>query len=145
MSQAGKADLGEKVLLVGLGLQLVFFLFFLTIAIIFNNRMSSSPLRYTIPTYGKHSWKKLFVLLIAAALLIIGRCLFKMAEFAMGSDGYLLLHEWTMYAGDAVPMFVVQAMFHVVHAGDVFPKKGSDMAMNMKEGSGEYIGLTDRV
>lgn len=142
MAQAGKEDLGEKILLVGLGLQLIFFGFFLFIAIIFDRRMAKSPLRYTIPTYGKHGWRKLFLLLLFAAVLIIGRCVYRVAEFSMGRDGYLITHEVFMYLGDTAPMFLVQAMFHVVHAGDVFPKNGEG---DGKSENGSYIGLNDRV
>jgi hypothetical protein len=140
-AQAGKEDLGEKVLLVGLGLQLLFFGFFLIIAIVFDRRMSGSPMRYTIPLYGKHNWRKLLLLLLAAAVLIIARCLYRVAEFSMARNGYLVTHEIFMVIGDTAPMFLVQTMFHLVHAGDVFPRNGEVG----KSENGSYINLHDWV
>jgi hypothetical protein len=138
-ASASGAKLGQKVVLVGLFAQLIFFGFFLVIAIIFDRRMSKSPLRYTIPTYGKHTWRSLLLLLLGAAAFIIARCVYRVAEFATGRDGYIMTHEWCGYAGDTVPMFLVQIAFHFIHAGDVFVRgqvgKGDDES---------YINLTDR-
>lgn len=119
MAQASNAKLGQKVILVGLFAQLLFFGFFLVIAFIFRARMAKSP--KTISSYGKHSWNGLLTLLIAAVLIIL-RCIYRVAELAMGSDGFLMGHEVFMYVADAGPMFLVQAMFNVIHAGDVFPE-----------------------
>ncbi|KAG4420985.1 hypothetical protein IFR04_005854 [Cadophora malorum] len=140
MAQEGKAELGKTVLLTGLGVQLVFFGFFLLIAIIFDHRMTQSPMRHIIPKYGKHSWRKLLVLLLGAAVIIVVRCLYRIAEYVLGTDGYLLKHEWCAYSGDTIPMLVVQIAFHVVHAGDVFPKPGEE-----KQVDESYISLTERV
>lgn len=54
-ASASKAKLGQKIVLVGLFAQLLFFGFFLVVAVTFDRRMSRSPVRYTIPKYGKHS------------------------------------------------------------------------------------------
>ncbi|KAF8851674.1 hypothetical protein BDZ45DRAFT_808113 [Acephala macrosclerotiorum] len=45
-ASASSADLGQKLMLVGLVVQLIFFGFFLTVTITFDRRMSKSPLRY---------------------------------------------------------------------------------------------------
>ncbi|PVH86718.1 RTA1 like protein [Cadophora sp. DSE1049] len=115
------ANTGQKVILFGLFVQLAFFGFFLFVALIFYKRMQSSPARYTIPSYGKHTWVQLIKLLFAAAAIIILRCIFRVIEFGQGHSGYLATHEVYMYIFDALPMFLVQAMFHLVHAGDVMP------------------------
>jgi len=124
LAQAGHEDLGKKVVLTGLFCQLLFFGFFLIIAIIFDRRMSKSAMRYSIPTYGKHSWRGLLRLLFVAAVIIIARCLYRILSFAGGAKGTLMSHEVWMYVGDSAPMFVVQTMFLFIHAGNVFPKGG---------------------
>lgn len=139
-ASASSADLGQKVMLVGLVVQLIFFSFFLTVAITFDRRMSKSPLRYTIPKYGKHSWRSLLLLLLGAAFVIIGRCVYRVIEFSNGRKGYLMTNEWCMYAGDAAPMFFVQAAFHFIHAGDVFPKGG----LGKMEDDERYINLENQ-
>ncbi|PVH73998.1 RTA1-domain-containing protein [Cadophora sp. DSE1049] len=121
MAQESMADIGQTVMLGGLLVQLLFFGFFLLVSLIFFKRMRSSPARYTIPKYGKHTWLALLKLLFVTAGLIILRCIFRAIEFGQGHAGYLASHEVYMYLFDAFPMFVVQALFHVVHAGDVFP------------------------
>ncbi|KAH7399752.1 RTA1 like protein-domain-containing protein [Cadophora sp. MPI-SDFR-AT-0126] len=121
MAQESMADMGQKVMLGGLFVQLLFFGFFLLVSLIFFKRMRNSPARHTVPTYGKRTWVALLKLLFAAAGLIILRCIFRVIEFGQGHSGYLASHEVYMYLFDAFPMFVVQVMFHVIHAGDVFP------------------------
>lgn len=140
MAQSKLADLGQKVILAGLFVQLLFFGFFLTIAIIFDRRMATSPARYTIPKYGKRTWRSLLVMLLGAAVIIILRCLYRVVEFAQGEKGYLMEHEIFMYLADAGPMFLVQILFHFIHAGDVFPRGG--VSKNIVE-SETYINLQD--
>ncbi len=120
MAQASMADLGQKIMLIGLFVQLAFFGFFLVISIVFWKRTRSSPARYTL-RYGKHSWYSLLMLLLTAAAVIILRCVYRIIEFGQGNTGYLATHEVFLYLFDAVPMLGVQIMFHVIHAGDVFP------------------------
>lgn len=140
MAQQGTADLGQKVLLTGLGCQIVFFGFFLIIAITFKNRMSRSPTRHIIPVYEKHSWRKLLQLLLVASVFIVIRCAYRVAEYVMGDDGYLMDNEWCAYVGDTIPMLFVQVAFHFVHAGDVFPKAGEEMIEDKS-----YFNLEERV
>ncbi|KAH9206325.1 RTA1 like protein-domain-containing protein, partial [Leptodontidium sp. 2 PMI_412] len=71
MGKSENADLGKKVLLVGLFAQLLFFGFFLSIAIIFDRRIVKSAKLYTVPRHGKHGWRKLLMLLLLAAVIII--------------------------------------------------------------------------
>lgn len=44
-----------------------------------------------------------------------------------------------MYAGDTAPMFLVQVVFHFIHAGDVFPRGHIE-----KSEDESYINLEDR-
>ncbi|KAH7416724.1 RTA1 like protein-domain-containing protein [Cadophora sp. MPI-SDFR-AT-0126] len=120
MAQESMVDLGQKVMLIGLFFQLAFFGLFLLISIIFWKRTRSSSARYTL-RHGKRSWHSLLMLLLAAAAVIILRCIFRIIEFAQGHDGYVASHEVFLYLFDALPMLGVQVMFHVIHAGDVFP------------------------
>lgn len=140
MAQASMASLGQKIMLVGLFTQLLFFSFFLTISLIFWKRMRSSAKLYSVPQYGKHTWKSLMKLLFAAAIIIILRCVYRIIEFAQGNDGYLVSHEIFMYIFDAIPMFLVQVMFHFVHAGDVFQ---ANLATPKNQDRGSWINLRD--
>ncbi|KAF2715589.1 RTA1-domain-containing protein [Pleomassaria siparia CBS 279.74] len=120
MAQVATASRGKNIMLFGLFVQLLFFGFFLAIAIVFWMRMRNSPKLHSIPQYGKHHWTKLLFLLLGAAPIIIVRCFFRVIEFSQGHDGYFVNHEAFMYIFDAAPMLVVQIMFHFVNAADVF-------------------------
>ncbi|TEY39454.1 hypothetical protein BOTCAL_0455g00080 [Botryotinia calthae] len=141
MAMASMNELGEKLIVFGLLAQLLFFSIFLIIAITFERRMRSHPRAFDVPARGKKHWHQLLMLLFAAAVLIIVRCVYRVIEFSQGSTGTLMSHEYYMYILDTAPMFAVQCMFHVVHAGDVFqdgvdPKKAALMGDN-------YIGLSE--
>lgn len=141
MVQSSMEKTGQKAMLFGLFVQLAFFGFFLIVALIFFKRMRSSPARYTIPSYGKHTWVQLLKLLFVAAVIIILRCVFRIVEFSQGHTGYLASHEVYMYIFDALPMFLVQAMFHLVHAGDVLPP---NFAIGKQEDTASEVNINLR-
>ncbi|KAI9642618.1 hypothetical protein NHQ30_009423 [Ciborinia camelliae] len=141
MVVSSMSALGQKVIMLGLGAQLVFFSFFLIIAITFERRMRSHPRSFDIPARGKKHWHQLLTLLFAAAGMIIGRCIYRLIEFHQGSTGTLMGHEIYMYMLDTAPMFMVQVMFHAMHAGSVFPD-GVDPKKAAAMGE-SYIGLND--
>ncbi|PVH68551.1 RTA1 like protein [Cadophora sp. DSE1049] len=142
MAQASMTDLGQKIMVIGLFVQLTFFGFFLIISLIFWKRTRSLSARFT-PRYGKDSWQSLLLLLLAAAAIIIIRCVFRIIEFGQGHDGYLANHEAFMYLFDALPMLGVQIMFHVIHAGDVFPRNFT--APKPLDDDSDDIALKERV
>ena len=137
IARAEHQDLGKKVVLTGLFCQLLFFGFFLIIAVIFDRRMASSSIRFSIPKYGKQTWRSLFLLFVAA-VIIIGRCFYRIGSFSGGSKGTLMSHEVRMCFRDSAPMFIVQTMFLFVHAGNMFPKTGIMKDARLDEG---YIAL----
>jgi hypothetical protein len=120
MAQSSMADMGQKIMLLGLFVQLLFFGFFLIISLIFWKRMRSSTKAFSVPQYGKHTWEALLKLLLVVAVIIILRCVFRIIEFGQGHGGYLASHEVYMYVFDAAPMFAVQFMMHFVRASEVF-------------------------
>lgn len=121
MAKADSTSLGKDILLVGLFVQLGFFGFFLVIAIVFDRRMTSTGLHHAVPAYGRYTWRNLLYVLFAAAAIVIGRCIFRVIEFAQGQEGYIVTHEAFMYLFDTVPMFLVQCVFSMFHGGEVFP------------------------
>lgn len=136
MVQTSMASLGEKVMLAGLAFQLIFFGFFLVIAITFRQRILKSSFGSVISTQrGWNNWLKLLNLLLIGAGLIFARRIFRVAEFGMGRDGILMSKEVFLYIGDSVPMFVVQVFFILSMRG-VFLKKSlrgeRDMGWGMR-------------
>ncbi|CAD0046218.1 unnamed protein product [Aureobasidium pullulans] len=76
---------------------------------------------------------------MAAAVLIIIRATYRIIEFSETEVfvGTLMRREGYAYVLDAVPMFVLQTMFSVVHAGQVLPRKGEG-----REKIEGYLGIT---
>ena len=105
---APRLHLGENVILAGLVLQIVIFLFFCTIALAFHIRMRGNhtpgTIQNTIP------WQRLLLGLYLVSVLITLRNVVRAIEYGMGQDGYFLEHEWTTYVFDAAPMAVVLAI-----------------------------------
>lgn len=141
MAEPTMANVGQKIMLIGLFVQLLFFGFFLVISLIFWKRMRSSPKSYMIPQHGKYTWSALLKMLLVAAAIVILRCVFRVIEFAQGTEGAIPTHEVYMYIFDAAPMFLVQILFHVIHAGDVFPH---EFVPSVSADNGSYINLYER-
>ncbi|KIX08706.1 uncharacterized protein Z518_03363 [Rhinocladiella mackenziei CBS 650.93] len=91
-------DLGEHIILGGLILQIVVFAVFVIVAASFHLRARHTlDLRRTF----------YLVILYIVSMLITLRNIFRAIEYAWGSDGYLLTHEWTLYVCDAMLMAAV--------------------------------------
>ncbi|KAF4160172.1 hypothetical protein CNMCM8927_002652 [Aspergillus lentulus] len=93
MVQSSLADLGNKIVVGGLLIQVVMFGLFLITAIVFQSRMRRHP--RGLSTSVDIPWKSHLRTLHVVGLLIMIRSVFRVAEFVMGNDGYLLKHEWT--------------------------------------------------
>ena len=63
-------------------------------------------------------------MLYACSALITVRSVFRVVEYIMGTDGFLLSHEWPTYSFDAVLMLAVQVIF-VVWFPDKLNVKGN--------------------
>jgi len=62
----------------------------------------------------------MILILFSVSSLILLRNVFRVAEYAMGQDGYLLQHEWTLYIFDALLTFGVMSILAIY-----YPKPGS--------------------
>ncbi len=106
---------GEKIIIGGLAVQILFFGLFFVTAILFQLRGKEylATLDRNIP------WKKhLFALYIVSVLILI-RSVFRVIEYVQGNAGYLLRHEVFLYVFDAALMFIVMVLLNVCHPGDI--------------------------
>jgi hypothetical protein len=131
MVQSSLAELGNKIVVGGLLIQVIMFGFFLITAIVFQVRMRRHP--RGLSTSVDIPWKSHLRTLHVVGLLIMIRSVFRVAEFVMGNDGYLLKHEWTLYVFDAVLMWIVMVVFACDYPGDI----------NTSLQSLENVGLCD--
>lgn len=114
-SGASGMKTGEKIIIGGLFLQILFFGLFFVVAILFQIRGKEhlASLASGVP------WRKHLHALYATSILILVRSIFRVVEYIQGNGGYLLRHEVFLYVFDAVLMFTVMAVLNVSHPGDI--------------------------
>lgn len=110
-------NIGEKIIIVGLWIQVAIFSFFVVVSIVFDIRLRKSP---TIPAArGDVSWMRhLRVLYVTSALILI-RSIFRVIEYLQGNQGYLIAHEIFLYVFDAILMAAVMVIFAIWYIGDL--------------------------
>jgi hypothetical protein len=117
-SGAEGAKQGIFIVKIGLGIQLAAFGLFLVMAVVLHMRLNSGP---TAVSERPHvGWRKHMWALYALSILIIARSLFRLIEFAQGSDGQILKTEWMMYAFDASILLASTVYFAAIHPGRLF-------------------------
>lgn len=122
MAESSLSKMGQWIILAGLILQIVTFVLFLTTAIVFEQRMGVNPTSAAVQ--GEVPWKKhLYSLYIVSAMILV-RSVFRVIEYGLGNDGYLLGHEWPTYVLDAVPMFFAMVCFAVWYPSELQPFLG---------------------
>jgi hypothetical protein len=133
LSAAKKASLipvGNDIILAGLVLQVVIFFGYVATTTIFHLRLRQSPVK-SAKLDTDHS----LVILYGASLLITLRNVYRILEYALGQKGYLVKHEWALYAFDAAPMILVMIITMAWYWSDVepgFTAKDSGMEMQPK-------------
>ncbi|KAL6697038.1 RTA1 like domain-containing protein [Trichoderma pleuroticola] len=112
-------DAGNNIIIGGLVLQLLWFGFFVVIALIFHRRMMLAPTARS--HHADIKWRSYLHALYVASALIIIRNIFRLIEYCQGSNGYLLTTEVFVYCLDALPMFLVVAWFLWKYPGEMSP------------------------
>lgn len=104
-------NIGAKVIVVGLVLQILVFALFLWATAAFLTRCKAQQ--------GSDSlhWKRYILTLLAASGCIMLRNIVRGIEHAQGTGGYVASHEAFIYIFDALPMFVVVALFAAFQPG----------------------------
>ncbi|KAM0199394.1 hypothetical protein ACHAPA_009694 [Fusarium lateritium] len=108
---------GENIIVGGLGIQIIFFGFFMIVTLIFHLRINRNPTQKSqeIST----PWKKLLFVLYAASLSILVRSVFRVAEYVMGKDSDLQSKEFYIYIFDALLMTIVVVSLNWFHPSRV--------------------------
>ncbi|KAL0935967.1 rta1 domain-containing protein [Colletotrichum truncatum] len=108
---------GENIIVGGLGIQVLFFGFFMIVTLVFHLRLSRNPTpkTHTIDT----PWKGLLWVLYATSLLIMVRSVFRVAEYVEGKEGELQSKEMYIYIFDALLMGITAMLFNWFHPSRV--------------------------
>lgn len=121
----------EYVVLAGLGIQIFIFSVFIVVAFTWHSRMNKSP---TAVSSTDSRWKPIMFMLYGASILIMVRSVFRIIEYAMGREAYLLQNEWTMYVFDSALMVITVAVFAWWYPGLL---RGPKKAQMMEERASE--------
>ncbi|KAJ3043477.1 hypothetical protein HDV00_004864 [Rhizophlyctis rosea] len=109
LGNTANADIGLKLLLVGLIVQVISFTGFIVLAYVVDKRAKAGGVK------GK--WRRLMVAVYFASFAILIRSIYRSIEFSQGFDSSLAHNEPSMYALDTLLMFLVLVAFIVVHPG----------------------------
>ncbi|KAM0277451.1 hypothetical protein ACHAQH_005817 [Verticillium albo-atrum] len=142
MSGGDNKDMGKNIIIVGLIIQILFFSLFVTVAVMFHWRyrrgvvaggfsVLSSPSAARLRdgtvegSEPPYNWKKLMMMLYTTSGLILFRCKFRIIEYVMGPDGYLLSHEWPIYVFDLTLMVLTMIIFYIWYPAPIKPFVGA--------------------
>ncbi|KAL3433360.1 RTA1 like protein-domain-containing protein [Aspergillus tetrazonus] len=99
-------DIGTSVLIGGLALQVATFTVFLSVVVSFHQK---------ILRHGEEGMGMVLRGVYIGGLFIIIRSIFRLIEFALGTESYIMTNEWPLYVLEAVPMlvaFMVLGWYH---------------------------------
>ncbi|KAH8426782.1 RTA1 domain-containing protein [Aspergillus melleus] len=134
---------GEKITIVGLCIQLLFFSVFIITSTIFHWRIYKQPTRMSLQgalkSWKQTSWETIMVVLYASSVLILIRSIFRLIEYAQGNNGYLISHEVFMYVFDAMLMFFTMVVMSTYHPSELLGKraKAAQLSYDSRETSTE--------
>ncbi|VUC35075.1 unnamed protein product [Clonostachys rosea] len=126
-SSNSNPNMGTNIIVGGLIFQIVIFSLYIAAGIVFNVRFknhSASARASHIP------WQENLIMLYVTSAFVMIRNIFRVAEYAMGSSGYLLGIEWGVYVFDASLMTLTMAWF--------FWRYPSSLQERNKEASASY-------
>ncbi|RDW56848.1 hypothetical protein BP5796_12915 [Coleophoma crateriformis] len=111
------AKYSNYVVMLGLLLQLVMFAVFGITAMVFHKRYSRRS-----SLAGNDLWRKQIHMLYVVSVLIMVRSIYRMIEYATGTTGYLMTHEWALYLFDATLMWIATVVFLIYYPSQLAAK-----------------------
>ncbi|KAF8328858.1 RTA1 like protein-domain-containing protein [Cantharellus anzutake] len=108
-------NLGSKIFLIGIILQFLSYLFFLSMVTLAHRKLLEKPVDATFPDGGwSHPTKRLFYTLYYSSVLICVRNAYRMVELALGWNGVLWKNEVFFLTLDAVPLILAIGIYMFV-------------------------------
>lgn len=127
---------GQRFIMAGLAIQLLFFLFFVVVSITMHYRIRRllSSKELPIPhdvlagstgnsRSSERGWTTVMWSLYAVSSLIVIRSIFRLIEYSAGNAGFLISHEVFLYIFDAVLMLSVLVVLAIWHPSSVISSK----------------------
>lgn len=117
VSNGNDPTTGERVIIGGLFVQIIFFGLFTISAIVFQARISKAPTTRSMEF--KSLWAHHMIALYTASILILIRSVIRVVEYLQGYDGYLMKHEVFIYVFDALLMFITVLVLQYEHPSEI--------------------------
>ncbi|KAL4745217.1 hypothetical protein BDW72DRAFT_211653 [Aspergillus terricola var. indicus] len=111
------ADTGEKIIVGGLFVQIIFFAFFVLSAAVFEVRMARQ--RVSVSFELQSIWRRHMMALCFTSVLILIRSVVRVVEYLMGYDSYMMKQEVFIYVFDALLMFIVVFTLNWIHPSEI--------------------------
>ncbi|CAG8111883.1 unnamed protein product [Penicillium salamii] len=105
---------GKTLMIIGLLVQVIFLSGFIVATAVFHRRWTRVHSSRDLSKGHRH-WIRLLYSLYTVGFLIFVRSVFRVVEYVEGTDGYLLAHEWPIYALDGGPMILAMIVFAIWH------------------------------
>jgi RTA1 like protein len=120
--------LGGDLIVVGLFFQIFMFGFFIITATMFDVRYT----RYGAKEITSIPWRSHLVVLYSCSGIILVRSIFRVIEYLMGNDGWIVRHEIMLYVFDALLMLSVVLLIYIKHPGSlVFNRETSTESLQL--------------
>ncbi|DAA73431.1 TPA_exp: putative RTA1 domain protein [Trichophyton benhamiae CBS 112371] len=142
---ASSIKIGINLYMGGIGLQELFILIFIGLAVRFQYKMA-------IVEQTEHSngpWRPLLYTVYATLVLITIRIIYRLVEYSGGLHSAIATNEAAFYILDATPMFLALFALNIFHPGRFLvgpgsefekkPKKANKRKNKNKSGSGKWI------
>jgi len=110
--------IGEKIIVTGLFIQILFFGIFLISALLFHYRINLVPTALSSST--DIPWREHIRNLYLTSGIILVRSVFRIVEYLMGNSGWILSHEYMLYIFDTILMLSVVVIFLWQQPGKLF-------------------------
>ncbi|KAJ7794398.1 RTA1 like protein-domain-containing protein [Mycena olivaceomarginata] len=125
MSSGSMASMGNKIIMLGLSLQLASFAIFTAVLMLFGFRLRRDFPQYWFPQKKAlpfrifsaapiDDWRILFFIICITCAGILIRSIFRIAEFAGGYNGYITTHEVYFYLFDSLPLWLSMTLYCIM-------------------------------
>lgn len=121
VGDAGLANVGRYITIIGLVIQLFFLSCFSYVCIYLHRRPNYV---YQVEGVTRPKEKLLFTLYTTLVMIFI-RSIYRFAEYVAGYDGPIATAEWALYAFDTLPMAIAFILYIIFFMGNYLPKRGS--------------------
>ncbi|KAJ6073348.1 hypothetical protein N7467_011433 [Penicillium canescens] len=108
---------GERIIIGGLLVQIIFFGFFMITALVFQSRIMSNPTGMSNELSSL--WRRHLTALYITSVLILVRSIVRVVEYIQGYDGYLMKQEVFIYVFDGLLMLVAMLVIQYIHPSEI--------------------------